>query len=160
MTLSSASKAFNLAGMRWAGLHAGSDAVHAALESLPHHYLGAPNVMGVVATVAAWTEGDAWLRAVLEVLDENRRLLGELLDRHLPGSRYRPPDATYLAWIDLSALEWGDNPARRILKDAKVALHFGPAFGAEGAGHVRLNFGTSPEILTEAIDRIAALSDR
>ena len=97
---------------------------------------------------------------LLRTLDENRVLLEDLLAARLPGARYRLPDAGYLAWIDLSALGWGGNPARRILKDAKVALHFGPAFGAEGAGHVRLNFGTSPEILTEAIERIAALVGR
>jgi cystathionine beta-lyase len=87
-------------------------------------------------------------------------LLEDLLAAHLPDARYRIPDAGYLAWIDLSALDWGDNPARRILREAKVALHYGPAFGAEGAGHVRLNFGTSPEILTEAVERIAALVGR
>ena len=154
VTLTSASKAFNLAGMRWAGLHAGSDKVHAALESLPHHYLGAPNVMGVVATVAAWTEGDPWLRAVLEVLDENRRLLGELLDRHLPGSRYRPPDATYLAWVNLGDAGLGDDPAA-VIRERGVELSPGPQFGPQGKGHVRLNFSTSPTILEQMVKAMA-----
>lgn len=67
------------------------------------------------------------------------------------------PDAGYLAWIDLNGLGWGDNPAKRILREGRVALHFGPAFGEPGRGFVRLNFGTSPEILTEAVTRIASL---
>ena len=68
VTLTSVSKAFNLAGMRWAVMHMGSDAFREAIESLPGHYLGAPNQMGVVAAVAAWTAGDGWLDAVRSVL--------------------------------------------------------------------------------------------
>src|SRR5690606_20476119 len=113
---------------------------------------------GMLAAVAAFDPAsDRWLDALLRTLDENRRLVGTLLKEHLPVAKYRIPDAGYLAWIDLSELGWGENPARRILREAKVALHFGPAFGEEGAGHVRLNFGTSPEIITEAITRIGAL---
>src|SRR5690606_27928768 len=92
---------------------------------------------------------------LLMTLDANRRLLATLLAEHLPAARYRMPDAGYLAWVDLTDLGWGENPAKQILRQAKVALHFGPAFGAEGAGHVRVNFGTGAEILTEAIERIA-----
>ena len=58
--------------------------------------------------VAAWTEGDAWLAAVLAVIDENRQALTELLAEHVPGARYTPPDATYLAWVDCRELELGD----------------------------------------------------
>jgi cystathionine beta-lyase len=88
-------------------------------------------------------------------------LLAELLAAKLPGVRYRIPDATYLAWLDLSALGWGDDPAAHALEHAKVALANGPEFGAEqGRSHVRLNFGTSPEIITEAIERLAALAAR
>ncbi len=68
------------------------------------------------------------------------------------------PDAGYLAWIDVSAYGWGDDPARRILRDAKVALHHGPLFGVQGIGHVRLNFGCAPDVLTEAVRRIGALA--
>ena len=59
--------------------------------------------------------------------------------------------------MDLTDLGWGDNPAARILREARVALHTGPAFGAEGAGHVRINLGCAPEVLREAVERIAAL---
>ena len=96
-------------------------------------------------------------RRELAALDANRRLLADLLAEHLPGAGYRIPDAGFLAWVDLSALGWGDNPARRILRDAKVALQFGPLFGEEGKGHVRINFGCSPEVLREAVERIGAL---
>ncbi|UPL12286.1 MalY/PatB family protein [Microbacterium sufflavum] len=157
----SASKAFNLAGLKCALMVTADDDTSAVVRGLPVEVEWRTGQFGLLASVAAFAEeSDAWLDGLLDTLDQNRVLLEDLLARHLPGARYRIPDAGYLAWIDLSALGWGDNPARRILRDAKVALHFGPAFGTEGAGHVRLNFGTSPEILTEAVDRIAALVER
>ncbi|KAB1864845.1 MalY/PatB family protein [Microbacterium algeriense] len=157
----SASKAFNLAGLKCALMVTADDETSAVVRGLPVEVEWRTGQFGLLAAVAAFSEeSDPWLDGLLRTLDENRVLLEDLLAAHLPGARYRIPDAGYLAWIDLSALGWGDNPARRILRDAKVALHFGPAFGDEGAGHVRLNFGTSPEILTEAIERIAALVGR
>lgn len=157
----SASKAFNLAGLKCALMVTADDATTAVVRSLPVEVEWRTGQFGLLAAVAAFSEeSDEWLDGLLRTLDENRLLLEDLLAARLPGARYRIPDAGYLAWIDLSSLGWGDNPARRILKDARVALHFGPAFGAEGAGYVRLNFGTSPEILTDAIERIAALVGR
>lgn len=154
----SASKAFNLAGLKCALIVTASDAQTRVLRSLPIEVEWRTGQFGLLAAVAAFSEeSDGWLDGLLDTLDENRRLLATLLAGHLPGARYRMPDAGYLAWIDLTEFGWGDNPARRILREAKVALHYGLAFGAEGAGHARLNFGTSPEILTEAVTRIAAL---
>lgn len=154
----SASKAFNLAGLKCALMVAASDRTRRVLREMPVEVEWRTGQFGLIAAVAAFTpESDAWLDALLRTLDENRRLLGALLAERLPGARYRMPDAGYLAWIDLTDLGWGPNPARRILREAEVALHFGPAFGAEGAGHVRLNFGTSPEIITEAVARMGAL---
>lgn len=151
--LVSASKAFNLAGLKCALMVTADDETSAVVRGLPVEVEWRTGQFGLLAAIAAFSEeSDEWLDGLLRTLDENRLLLEDLLAAHLPGARYRIPDAGYLAWIDLTALEWGDNPARRILKDAKVALHFGPAFGAEGAGHVRLNFGT--------IERIASLVGR
>jgi cystathionine beta-lyase len=157
----SASKAFNLAGLKCALMVTADDATTAVVRALPVEVEWRTGQFGLLAAVAAFSEeSDAWLDGLLHTLDENRVLLARLLAQHLPGARYRLPDAGYLAWIDLTDLGWGDNPARRILREAKVALHYGPAFGDEGKGHVRLNFGTSPEIMTEAIERIAALVAR
>lgn len=157
----SASKAFNLAGLKCALMVTAEDRTTAIVRGMPVEVEWRTGQLGLLAAVAAFSEeSDPWLDGLLHALDHNRRLVAELLAVHLPGARYRIPDAGYLAWIDLTDLGWGDNPARRILRDAKVALHYGPAFGAEGAGHVRLNFGTSPEIITDAIERIAALVER
>lgn len=157
----SASKAFNLAGLKCALMVAADDATYGVLRDLPVEVVWRTGQFGLIAAIAAFAEeSDDWLDGLLRTLHENRVLLHDLVARHLPGARYRIPDAGYLAWIDLRALEWGDNPSRRILREAKVALHNGAAFGSEGVGYVRVNFGTSPEILTEAIERIAALVGR
>lgn len=157
----SASKAFNLAGLKCALMVTASDATSEVVRGLPIEVVWRTGQFGLLAAVAAFSEeSDEWLDGLLRTLDANRVLLEDLLASRLPEARYRIPDAGYLAWIDLSGLGWGENPARRILKEARVALHFGPAFGDEGAGYVRLNFGTSPEIITEAVERIAALVQR
>jgi cystathionine beta-lyase len=154
VTVTSASKAFNLAGMRWAVMHAGCDAMHAALQSLPRHYLGAPNQMAVVAVIAAWTKGRSWLEAVHAVLDENRHSLTDLLAHRFPAARYRPPDATYLAWVDFRQCGLGDDPAT-LFRERGVETSPGVQFGPQGVGHVRLNLATSPAILAETIDAMA-----
>lgn len=157
----SASKAFNLAGLKCALMIADHDDTAAVLRGMPVEVVWRTGQLGLLAAVAAFgEESDEWLDGLLHTLDRNRVLLEDLLVRHLPGSRYRIPDAGYLAWIDVSALGLGESPARRILKEARVALNAGSSFGAEGEGHVRLNFGTSPEILTEAVERIASLVGR
>jgi cystathionine beta-lyase len=114
-----------------------------------------PSHLGVIAHTAAYRDGGAWLDAVLDGLDDNRRLLGELLAKHLPGVRHLPGDGTYLAWLDFRPLGLGDDPSAVLVERARVALHPGPPFGTGGAGHARLNLATSPEVLTEAVRRIA-----
>ena len=157
--VTSASKAFNLAGLKCALMITASDDTTKVVDALPDEIEWRTGLFGALAAVAAFgEESDAWLNALLARLDGNRRLLADVLEAHLPEARYRIPDAGYLAWVDLSAYGWGANPAVRILRDAKVAFHFGPYFGAEGAGHVRINFGCSPDVLREAVERTGALA--
>jgi cystathionine beta-lyase len=158
-TVTSASKAFNLAGLKCALMVTADPGTRGVIDGLPDEIEWRTGLFGALAGVAAFApESDTWLDSLLVRLDENRRLLAELLDTHVPSARYRIPDAGFLAWVDLSALGWGDNPAVRILRDAKVALHFGPHFGDEGRGHVRVNFGCDPDVLREAVARIGALA--
>ncbi|GAA4356271.1 MalY/PatB family protein [Microbacterium rhizosphaerae] len=159
LTVTSASKAFNLAGLKCALMVTASDRTTAMVDALPDEVEWRTGLFGALAGVAAFDpQSDAWLDSLLVTLDQNRRLLGDLLAEHVPGARYRIPDAGYLAWVDLTALGWGDNPAVKVLRDAKVALHFGPMFGAEGNGHVRVNIGCAPDVLREAVERIGALA--
>lgn len=157
--VTSASKTFNLAGLKCAVMVAGGNPQRAALRSLPWEVEWRTGLFGALSNVAAYSpESDEWLESLLAALGANRLLLAELLAEHLPAARYLPPDAGFLAWVDLAAYGWGDNPAVKVLRDAKVALHHGPLFGAEGAGHVRINFGCAPELLREAVERIGALA--
>jgi cystathionine beta-lyase len=154
----SASKAFNLAGLKCALMVTADDATTATVRSLPDEVEWRTGLFGALAAVAAFSEeSDPWLDAQLAALDRNRLLLAELLAEHVPAARYRIPDAGFLAWVDLAGAGWGDNPAVKIRREAKVAFHLGPFFGAEGKGHVRINFGCSPELLTEAIRRVGSL---
>lgn len=154
VTVTSASKAFNLAGLRWGLMHSGVDRLSDELAALPGHYTGTPNLLAVEATDAAWTEGDDWLRAVLAQLDANRRSLGELLGEHLPAVRYRMPEATYLAWLDCRELGFGDDPAATFAARG-VDIYSGLRFGDLGAGFVRMNFATSPTVLEATVRAMA-----
>lgn len=152
--VTAASKGWNLAGTKCALMVAASDRSLALLDGMPEEVGFRTSILGLHASVAAYREGGEWLAGVLAAIDVNRHLLADLLAERLPAVRYRVPDATYLAWLDFREAGWGDDPARRALA-AKVALVPGPAFGAEGRGHARLNLACAPEVLTEAIHRLA-----
>ncbi|MER5209762.1 aminotransferase class I/II-fold pyridoxal phosphate-dependent enzyme [Streptomyces sp. NPDC002838] len=159
LSLMSASKAWNLAGLK-AALAVAGPAAAADLARLPEEVGHGPSHVGIIAHTAALRDGTAWLDALLTGLDDNRRLLAELLAEHLPAIAYRPGEATYLAWLDCRALGLGDDPADAFLHRGRVALNSGLPFGTGGAGHVRLNLATSPEIVEEAVRRMAAALDR
>jgi cystathionine beta-lyase len=118
-------------------------------------------LFGVVASEVAFSEGDAWLDAVLAQLDANRALLVRSLAEQIPELVWTPPEATYLAWLDCRALGLGDDPAAAFLEQGRVALAPGENYGRRsGAGHVRLNFGTSAELVGEMVHRMAATLPR
>ncbi|WP_225632645.1 MalY/PatB family protein [Streptomyces solaniscabiei] len=155
LSLMSASKGWNLPGLKAALALAGPGAA-GDLARMPEEVGHGPSHVGVIAHTAALREGTAWLDAVLAGIDENRRLLTDLLAARLPGVVHHPGEATYLAWLDCRALGLGDDPAQAFLHRGRVALSPGPDFGTGGAGHVRLNLATSPEVITEAVRRMAA----
>ena len=99
----------------------------------------------------------AWVDETLVLLDENRQHLIEELAAKLSGVEIHVPGATYLAWLDVSALGLGEHPAAKILDEAKVALEPGTNFGPQYGQFVRFNFATSKENITAAIDRISRL---
>jgi cystathionine beta-lyase len=154
VTVTSASKAWNLAGLKAAIVVPGDEAVHDVRRLHPFVTFGASH-LGVVAQTAAYRDGREWLRRLVDELDANRRLLVDLVSEQLPGVGLVVPEATYLAWLDLSGLGLGDDPSGELVRRARVALSPGPTFGSGGQGHARLNYATSPEILREAIRRIA-----
>jgi cysteine-S-conjugate beta-lyase len=154
ITFSSASKGWNIPGLKCGLAIAGSAAAAGVLSDRWDALLAAEP--GVLASAAAFTRGRAWLDAMLAQIDSNRALLAQLLAEHLPAVGYVPPEASFLAWLDCRRLGLGDDPAAAFLERGRVALSPGPDFGAAGRGHVRLNMGTSPELLAEAVRRMAA----
>ncbi len=153
VTLTSATKAFNLAGIRCALAHIGPQALRERRDAAPFALYGTPSVLGVAATLAAWRDGGAWLAALVEYLAANRDHLAARL-RAETALELVPPQATYLAWIDASPLQIGAEPADVALERGRVALSPGTDFGAQGRGHARLNFATSREILDAVIDAV------
>lgn len=157
VALTSASKAWNLAGTKCALMVGASERALTWFDGMPTEVVERTGILGYTASVAAFRAGSPWLASLLTELTVNRRTLAERLGDVLPGARYRQPQASYLAWIDLGALPFGDDPAAVLLDRAEVALSRGLDFGRQGAGHVRLNFGCSAETLDEALTRLSAV---
>jgi cystathionine beta-lyase len=157
VTLTSATKGFNLAGLRASIAHFGSLALKERFDHmLPPRLLGVPGRIGIAATIAAWCESDAWLEAVMRYLDHNRRRVAEWAAGARVG--HYLPESTYLAWMDFRQLDLpaGVTPQQHFLEHAKVALSEGLDFGESGRGHARLNFATSAEILDEMLGRLSS----
>jgi cystathionine beta-lyase len=155
LVVTSASKAYNLAGLKAAMIVAGPGSAH-LLERIPKPVLYGTSAFGILAHRAAWDHGDAWIDAVNANIASNAAYLGELLAAELPAVGYRPPAATYLAWLDCRALGLGDDPSEAFRERGRVALNPGPEFGDGGAGFVRLNLACSRAVLEEAVRRMAA----
>ncbi|MBO3738802.1 MalY/PatB family protein [Actinoplanes flavus] len=147
VTLTSASKAFNLAGLRCAVADVAAPGVRRGLDALPPMLLGQPGTLGLLGTLAAWEHGDPWLARVRALLERNRRMVMDAL----PG-RVAEPEGTYLSWLDLR--DRGPDPAARIRAEAGVMLSPGPDFGPGGEGFARLNFATSRPVLEEILRRL------
>ncbi|GAA0465817.1 cystathionine beta-lyase [Paractinoplanes deccanensis] len=152
----SASKAFNLAGLKCAAVVTAGSRMAEVVSRFPADPDDRVGHLGVLASIAAFTEGDAWLADLLSTLAGRRSQLGDLLRDHLPQLSWTPPEATYLAWLDASVLGRDAEPRDHFLTKGRVALEAGTRYGAVGSGYVRLNFATSPEILTDAVTRMAA----
>jgi cysteine-S-conjugate beta-lyase len=161
VTLTSATKGFNIAGLRTSLAHFGSQELKEKFDKThPEHLLGGPSRFGVAATIAAWGGGsEAWLNAVLAYLDGNRKRVAQwAADANLV---HYMPESTYLAWLDCRRLDLpvGVTPQQHFLEHAKVALSEGSDFGEPGQGHVRLNFATSAEIVEEILGRLSGALD-
>jgi cysteine-S-conjugate beta-lyase len=152
-TLTSASKGWNIPGLTCGLAVVGDDQAARVLERRWEPLTASH--LGVLATIAAFRAGGPWLDAVCGQLDENRTLLAKLLASHVPAVGYRPPEASFLAWLDCRETGSAD-PAADILARGRVAVNAGQDFGEQGRGFVRLNIGTSPALLEEITRRMGA----
>lgn len=161
VTLNSASKAFNIAGLRCAVCIAPGVVLRRKLSELPSQRWTPFSTLGVRASLAAWTdEGEKWLHACVEHLRQQRDRIAQRLTAECPSIVCTVPQASYLAWLDCRDLVLDCEPADFFLDHARVALSPGREFGEPGRGHVRLNFATSAEILDEILSRMIAACAR
>jgi len=153
--VTAASKGWNIAGLKCAIIVSQNKDMNSKLANLAPAMHYRASLLGGVATAVAFAESGIWLDTVIAQLDHNRHLIKKLLAEKLPTVRYHLPQNSYLAWLDLESLHLGEDPSKTLLEKGRVAFNAGHAFGKQCSQYVRLNFATSPEIITEAIDRIA-----
>ena len=119
--------------------------------------LSSPSVLALTAHIAAYQQGEPWLDALREYLADNLRYIAEKLNSTFPSLHWQPPEATYLAWIDLRPLNIDDNALQKVLiEQQKVAIMPGFTYGAEGNGFVRLNAGCPRSKLEQGVQRLIA----
>ena len=153
--VTAASKSWNLAGLKCATVITAHPKQQERAKSMPEAVHFRASLFGAVASATAYECVD-WLDSAIETFESNRKYLNNLLTQSLPAVGYRVPDFSYLAWLDLSGLNLGENPAQVLLEKGKLALNAGITFGPESGNFVRLNFATGEEILDEAVSRIAS----
>ncbi|WP_378148740.1 MalY/PatB family protein [Cnuibacter sp. UC19_7] len=151
ITGTSASKAWNIPGLKAAQLITSNDEDERAYSRFGFAVVHGASTLGVIASTAAYRDGREWLGDTMGYLDGSRRLLDELVATHLPGARLRRPDATYIGWIDVCRLGLGARPAEFFRQHAGVTLTEGALCGAGFDDHVRLVFATPRPILEEAL---------
>lgn len=151
ITATSASKAFNLPGLKTAQVVLSNDADRAYWGDNARALHFEPSNLGVIANTAAYAEGGAWLAETIAYLDGNRLALGDLVSEHLPGARYIAPEGTYLGWIDCAALELPGTPAEFFAEHAGVVTTDGALCGESGATAARFNFATPRPVMEQAL---------
>ncbi len=160
VTLTSASKAFNIPGLRCAVAHFGSESLQLRFEAVvPKRFRGGLGLFGLAASRTAWRFGQPWLDEVVPHLQANRDFVRDFLAERVPAIRFHRPRATYLAWLDCGDLGLASSPAAHFLQQARVALSDGRLFGTGFEACVRLNFATSRPILREILERMARSLD-
>ena len=155
LCVTAASKGWNIAGLKCAIIISQNNEMNTELAKLAPAMHYRASLLGGFATAVAFAECEVWLDTVLAQLDQNRHLIKKLLAEKLPTVRYHIPQNSYLAWLDVESLNLGENPSVTLIEKGRVAFSPGHGFGKQCDQYVRLNFATSTEIITEAIDRIA-----
>lgn len=160
VALHSASKAWNLAGLKSAFIVTANASLAERLASHQDSLLWKAGHFGCIAGEAAYRHGQPWLDDLVRLLAENHDILRAELPGAAPGALVAPAQAGYLAWVDLRETVFGDDPALELERHGRLGLEPGPRFGRDvGQGHVRVNVGCHPDVLAEAIKRFARAAD-
>jgi cystathionine beta-lyase len=154
VTLIAPSKTFNIAGLECSAILCKNPELRKKLETARKGLLGGVNVLGLTAGMAAYQQGDEWLKELLAVLETNRDLLTNFIQARIPEIKIFPAEATYLAWLDCRELNLPGGAYNFFLKEGRVALNEGKDFGAPGEGFLRFNFGCPTVMVQEALERM------
>ena len=165
VTLTGPCKAFNTAGLGIGVMASHNAALLSRVRRAAGGLMGHESALSITMWQAALRDGGPWLADTVEYLRGNRDFLSAYLRQHLPWVKFHEAQATYLAWLDLRAHPRASDIQKFLLEEARVAVHDGPVFAHEGhkpqyQGFIRLNFATSRELLTEALDRMTAALNR
>ena len=153
----SATKTFNIAGLKCAQIVAQSDQNCAILEKLPLAVHSRASLFGAIASAVAYHDCIDWLDALIVELDSSRNFLKELISNSGTTIGYRIPEAGYFGWLDLRVLEMQGDVAQRFITQGKIAVAPGNFYGPSGSGFIRMNFATSREIVQDAVTRIVSV---
>jgi cystathionine beta-lyase len=154
ITLIAPSKTFNIAGLECSVIICKNHDYKKKLETARRGLMGGVNLLGLVAGLSAYRDGDTWLKELLVVLEGNRDLVVDFIRARLPEIKVYAPEGTYLAWLDCRSLQVEGESCEYFIKQAKVALNNGKEFGAPGDGFLRFNFGCPRPMVLEALERM------
>lgn len=153
--VTSASKAFNIAGLKSAIIVSQTEKMHELLAKMPMSVHFRSSILGAFAAVTAFNEGEEWLDAALSTIESNAHYLKTILNSQIPAAKYEVPKCSYLAWVDVSDLNLGEDPSAVFLEKGRVAFNAGKIYGSNSSKFVRINLATSESVLAEAVNRMA-----
>lgn len=153
----SPSKAFNIAGLQIANIVAPDEEMRSKIDrAINDNEVCDVNPFGVIATIAAYNEGEEWLGQLLKYIKGNYDYMKDFCERNLPDFPITKLEATYLVWMDCSKLGLkSEQLEERLLKEAKLWLNAGTMYGAEGEGFLRWNIACPRSVLADALNRFA-----
>lgn len=157
VTSTSASKAWNLPGLKAAQLVTSNPAHYEALKKIEFTVSHGASTLGVIATTAAFRDGSEWLNEAREYIEGSAREFADAVAA-LPGASFRQLEGTYIAWLDASNVDIGEHnsPAHFFAKEAGVSVTDGAMCGEAGVGHIRIILATPRPILREMVSRLSA----
>lgn len=156
VSLCAASKTFNLAGLQQATLLSKDEEIRKAIDKEKNRAgVTCGNIFALEGTRAAYEHGDAWLDGLMDYLDGSRKMLADLVARHLPKAVLTPMEGTYLGWLDCRAYGFTTDELMAKAAEAGVVFTGGEFFGQGGEGHLRVNIGAPRRYVEEGILRLA-----
>ena len=162
VTCISPSKAFNIAGLQIANIIVENDEWRQRIDkAININEVCDVNPFGVIATIAAYNEGEEWLNQLLQYIHGNYLFFKDYCEEHLPQLPVAPLEGTYLAWMDCRSLSIpSEELEEELMKEAKLWLNAGSMYGKEGEGFMRWNLACTRQLVKEGLERFSQFVDK